>query len=201
MSQSLSHLFSSLGAEVIGIDSVVKQMLKDVRGNEVVGTNTVKSERQPLIGIPTVDSVAKSSGADGLTGGLGVIGSGIGGSGLLKSVVSPFGLIGSLVGGLLGLFGGGGGDAPTPLPKFTLPDSLKIDAGVSEDSRAPIVGASYAQNSRAGSNTSSSASPSITVQVQAMDSKSFLDHSNEIALAVRQAMLESSVLSDVIREM
>ena len=92
MSQSLSHLFSSLGAEVIGIDSVVKQMLKDVRGNEVVGTNTVKSERQPLIGIPTVDSVAKSSGADGLTGGLGVIGSGIGGSGLLKSVVSPFGL-------------------------------------------------------------------------------------------------------------
>jgi hypothetical protein len=40
----------------------------------------------------------------------------------------------------------------------------------------------------------------ITVQVQAMDSQSFLDHSNDIALAVRQAMLQSSVLNDVIRE-
>jgi hypothetical protein len=40
----------------------------------------------------------------------------------------------------------------------------------------------------------------ITVQVQAMDSQSFLDHSADIAMAVRQAMLESSVLNDVVRE-
>jgi hypothetical protein len=40
----------------------------------------------------------------------------------------------------------------------------------------------------------------ITVQVQAMDSRSFLDHSQDIALAVRQAMLETTVLNDVIRE-
>ena len=40
----------------------------------------------------------------------------------------------------------------------------------------------------------------ITVQVQAMDSRSFLDHSADIAMAVRQAMLESSVLNDVVRE-
>jgi hypothetical protein len=33
-----------------------------------------------------------------------------------------------------------------------------------------------------------------------MDSRSFFDHSNDIALAVRQAMLESSVLNDVVRE-
>jgi hypothetical protein len=38
------------------------------------------------------------------------------------------------------------------------------------------------------------------VQVQAMDSQSFLDHSDDIAQAVRQAMLQSSVLNDVIRE-
>lgn len=44
------------------------------------------------------------------------------------------------------------------------------------------------------------ATTQITVQVQAMDSQSFLDHSNDIALAVRQAMLQSSVLNDVIRE-
>ena len=45
-----------------------------------------------------------------------------------------------------------------------------------------------------------SAPAQITVQVQAMDSQSFLDHSADIAMAVRQAMLESSVLNDVIRE-
>jgi hypothetical protein len=44
------------------------------------------------------------------------------------------------------------------------------------------------------------ASTQITVHVQAMDSKSFLDHSNDIAMAVRQAMLESTALNDVIRE-
>jgi hypothetical protein len=38
------------------------------------------------------------------------------------------------------------------------------------------------------------------VQVQAMDSQSFLDHSSDIAQAVRQAMLQSSVLNDVVRE-
>ena len=43
-------------------------------------------------------------------------------------------------------------------------------------------------------------STQITVQVQAMDSQSFLDHSDDIAQAVRQAMLQSSVLNDVIRE-
>ena len=40
----------------------------------------------------------------------------------------------------------------------------------------------------------------MIVQVQAMDSQSFLDHSDDIAQAVRQAMLQSSVLNDVIRE-
>ena len=38
----------------------------------------------------------------------------------------------------------------------------------------------------------------ITVQVQAMDSQSFLDHSDDIAQAVRQAMLNMSSLNDVV---
>jgi hypothetical protein len=33
-----------------------------------------------------------------------------------------------------------------------------------------------------------------------MDSQSFLDRSNDIAAAVRKAMLETSTLNDVIRE-
>jgi len=42
--------------------------------------------------------------------------------------------------------------------------------------------------------------PQITVQVQAVDSRSFLDHSEEIARAVREAMLNSHALNDVVSE-
>jgi hypothetical protein len=38
------------------------------------------------------------------------------------------------------------------------------------------------------------------VQVQAMDSRSFLDHSDEIARAVREAMLNAHALNDVVNE-
>jgi hypothetical protein len=48
--------------------------------------------------------------------------------------------------------------------------------------------------------TSSGSGAQITVNVQAMDSQSFLDHSDDIAQAVRQAMLTSTTLNDVIRE-
>ena len=41
----------------------------------------------------------------------------------------------------------------------------------------------------------------ITIQVQAIDSRSFQDHSAEIAQAVREAMLNSHVLNDVVNEL
>ena len=47
--------------------------------------------------------------------------------------------------------------------------------------------------------SSSSGNSQVTIQVQALDSQSFLDRSQDIALAVRQAMLQSTVLNDVIR--
>jgi hypothetical protein len=42
--------------------------------------------------------------------------------------------------------------------------------------------------------------PNITIQVQAMDSRSFLDHSAEIAQAVREAMLNMHSLNDVVND-
>ncbi|MGB9604884.1 MAG: hypothetical protein ACPL88_03275 [Bryobacteraceae bacterium] len=41
----------------------------------------------------------------------------------------------------------------------------------------------------------------VTVQVQAIDSRSFMDHSWEIARAVRDAMLHSHALNDVVVEL
>jgi len=41
----------------------------------------------------------------------------------------------------------------------------------------------------------------VTVQVQAMDSRSFLEHSEDIARAVRTAVLHSHALNDVLNEL
>jgi hypothetical protein len=104
------------------------------------------------------------------------------------------------VSGLVGLFGSGGGGAQTQAPAaFVLPPSVHADAGVVAAS-APAFGVDYAGGGQPRSATTSAVAPQITVQVQAMDSQSFLDHSNDIAMAVRRAMLETSVLNDVIRE-
>jgi hypothetical protein len=43
--------------------------------------------------------------------------------------------------------------------------------------------------------------PQITVHVQAMDSRSFMDHSHDIASAVREAVLNIHSLNDVISDL
>lgn len=94
-----------------------------------------------------------------------------------------------------GLFGGGEPKAPPPLVKFTLPEPVRLNAGVSAELGGGPFAVDYGQGGRPRPVT---APAQVTVQVQAIDSRSFLDHSGEIARAVRQAMLESGVLSDLI---
>ena len=60
--------------------------------------------------------------------------------------------------------------------------------------------AAAAQEPGSGAGTRAIA-PQITIQVQAMDSRSFLDHSDQIAQAVRQAMLNSHSLNDVVNDL
>jgi hypothetical protein len=104
-----------------------------------------------------------------------------------------------LISGIASLFGGGGDSStPVPLTRFALPPAVQVNGGVSESG-----GPAFAvDNPQGGLPRAVPSSPpaQITVQVQAMDSQSFLDHSADIAMAVRQAMLESSVLNDVVRE-
>ena len=49
--------------------------------------------------------------------------------------------------------------------------------------------------------TATAPAPQITVNVQAMDARSFLDRSNDIALAVRDAMLNLNSINDVVNEL
>ena len=107
-----------------------------------------------------------------------------------------------LVGGLAKIFGSGN-DLPEPasnLASFVPPSALRVSAGFLDG-----VAREFAVDTQQGGAVRAVTQPvtattQITVQVNAMDSKSFLDHSDDIAKAVRQAMLESTVLNDVIRE-
>lgn len=107
--------------------------------------------------------------------------------------------IAPLITGLTGLFGGGGDSNSAPsFNRFIPPATIGADAGFSGAKGGGIFGADSASGNSPRAVTQSA--PQITVQVQAMDSQSFLDRSQDIANAVRQAMLETTVLNDVIRE-
>jgi hypothetical protein len=117
----------------------------------------------------------------------------------IESVLG-FGLgLSPLISGLVSLFGGGGSAQPAPLVPYVAPLPVNANAGIS-GSTPGAFGVDTAAGGLPRAVPAPSQSAQITVQVQAMDSQSFLDHSNDIALAVRQAMLTSTTLNDVIRE-
>jgi len=103
-----------------------------------------------------------------------------------------------ILSGLLHLFEGGGSCTPPPLVSFSLPPSVSFqDANTSGSG---FSAADYNQSGGPRAVNSSAAAP-ITVQVQAMDSRSFMDHSQDIAKAVRDAMLNMHSLNDVISDL
>jgi hypothetical protein len=119
-------------------------------------------------------------------------------SGLLGS---GFGLS-PLLTGLIGLFRGSE-QTPTataPLATYTQPPAIRFDGALSRQSGQPVYRADYEQGGLPRAPQATTSIPPITVQVQAMDSRSFLDHSDEIARAVREAMLNAHALNDVVNE-
>ena len=115
----------------------------------------------------------------------------------LSFLSSGFGLV-NLIGKL---FGGGGGEELPELVRYSLPPPVNLEAGLT-----PLQGIQpirYASDAlpRAVDTAPAVATTPVTIQVQAMDSRSFLDHSGEIAQAVREALLNSHALSDVVQEL
>ncbi|HEU0123420.1 MAG TPA: hypothetical protein VFQ91_23020 [Bryobacteraceae bacterium] len=126
-----------------------------------------------------------------------------------------------VVTGLLRLFGiGGKKEEPPPLEKFALPAPVRAEAGLSAsgdtflidrgagDSIRPLAtpapvgtGGSNANSAASTVNPAANSGANITVNVQAMDSQSFLDRREDIARAVREAMLQSHSLNDIVSEL
>ena len=117
-------------------------------------------------------------------------GGGLSGGGLLG--ISP---LVSLIGGL---FHRSNNATTLPdLPKFEMPDPLAWDLSVSPSSTARAETTTYGETGLPKTSTENR----VTVNIQAMDARSFLDRSNEIASALRSAMLHSSSVNDVMAEM
>lgn len=142
----------------------------------------------------------------GLSGSvLGTVASSSSGGGTVETVAmdvlkSAFGLV-PIVSGLLSLFGGGDSPAPEPLVKYALPSSIDYQA---MEVNGGFSGGDYDQMGvpRAyGSGMGATPAPGITVNVQAMDARSFLDRSSDIAAAVKDAMLNLNSINDVVNDL
>jgi len=117
-------------------------------------------------------------------------------SGLLGGALS----FAPIISGLVSLFGGGGAKPTATSTAFALPPSVQSQAGLTGGSNGQVVPVDYGQNGQVRAQSASS-SPQVNIQVNAMDSQSFLDHSDEIARAVREAILNSHSLNDAISDL
>ncbi len=184
-----SVLSGALGGQsTADLTTQLSQLTTQLQQLQTVNEGAVESgviTPTPIVPTSTAQSGAQASADTGST--------------LLNTLLSGLGLS-PLISGLASLFtGGGGSNTLPPLVKFTMPSALNANAGVSESDPGVAFGVDQSQGG--APRPATSATPSqITVQVQAMDSQSFLDRSSDIAAAVRQAMLQSNVLNDVIRE-
>jgi hypothetical protein len=124
-------------------------------------------------------NTSAQSGHSALSTAGGVASSLLGGGGL--------GLLSPLISGIASLFGGS--STPTPLPIYTPPPPVAISGTL--NSAAPNTAPSAAGSNQAGPTR-------VTVNVNAMDSQSFMDHSNDIANAVREAMLNMHPINGVV---
>jgi hypothetical protein len=119
-----------------------------------------------------------------------------------KTLVGGLSLM-PLVSAIVGLFTGNKAETPPPLTTYALPTALNFEGAAPQRAGELILAADYGQDGRprALPATAPFYVPPITVQVQAMDSRSFLDHSDDIARAVREAILNAHTLSDVVNEL
>jgi hypothetical protein len=129
------------------------------------------------------------------------------GSSTAETVIKTLGMVtglGPLATGLMAIFGSRGTEQDVPALQFEPSAPISIEAGLASNGQLTEI--SYGANgtARAVGNTAGRAAavnPSIQINVQAMDSRSFLDHSDDIARAVREAMLHSHSLNDVVSEL
>lgn len=107
------------------------------------------------------------------------------------------------IAGAISLFTGGKRDEEQPAAVMSpRPARRSVEYGLAASEGGAIVSTDRDERGRARlwRDGGDAAQQQIVVQVQAMDSRSFLDHRDEIASAVRQALMESHGLGSVLSE-
>jgi len=167
---------SQASQEITQLETQFKQQAALIQANtQAVQSNTSAHTGQSAGG-------AIGSAASGILGG---------GLGVLAPVVS----------GLLSLFGvGGSKPAPAPLPFYKPPPSIQVSDTLRTATPSAVSAGSAAAGGSGSASTTGGVNPApqITVNVSAMDSQSFMDRSNDIANAVREAMLNLHPINDVV---
>ncbi|MCX6596461.1 MAG: hypothetical protein NTV70_08850 [Acidobacteria bacterium] len=126
-----------------------------------------------------------------------------------RTVASTFGaglFLSPLISGLARLFGRGSEAADPELPAYARPVKVNLAAAVGPGPGGQLSRFDYDQSGTPRREVSSvSTGPSsltqnVTIQIQALDSRSIMDRRDDIASAVREAMLQSHPLNDVVAE-
>jgi len=116
--------------------------------------------------------------------------------GVASSLFGGLGLLSPLISGIASLFEGS--STPAPLPAYRPPPSVAISATLDSATPNASTSGSSASGQSASGSTQAPLAPQVTVNVTAMDSQSFMDHSNDIANAVREAMLNMHPINGVV---
>jgi hypothetical protein len=187
-----SSALSQAADQIAGLTASNQSLVDVINSNtQAVTQNSSAHASSGSSGGSTASTVGSIAGA--------VLGSGLG--------IIP------LISSIAGLFGGGSSDSAPTLTKYAAPPSVNVDLADTPGANNGISsfpGVVYGQNGlpqaapQSQNSTASSSSPSsqqVTVQVNAMDSQSFMDHSYEIAQAVRSAMLNMSSINDVVSDL
>ena len=176
------------GSEIERALESASRVISDLSQATAANTQALLGFSQGLGGLPSV--VVELLG--GLKGGGGGV------TGFFKSGLG----LSPLIGGIVGLFRKRRPE-PAALVPFLEPARLALEVANTENilSGFPRVDRGQSGEVRVVEQRPVVVQPQVTVNVSAMDSRSFLDRSDEIARAVREAMLHMHPVNDLISEL
>jgi hypothetical protein len=123
-------------------------------------------------------------------------------SNIASTVLGGGSILSPILSGLMSLFSGGdSSQTSTATLPFMLPAPVQYQTSLGTNSPGQTSPASQGVSGQSPAQAAAAAAPQVNIQVNAMDSQSFLDHRDEIARAVREVLLTSNSLNDVISGM
>lgn len=179
------------------LESVLAELITGVRSGDGATTSRTLAEMiAPLVGgisLPGLTGTGGTSGVSGAASASSFLGGLVDGGGVASGLGSAVPLL-----GLLGLLGGSQQESVATPVRFELPAASQLALGF-DASSGGLSSVDYGDRNTLRTSQQPVA-PQINIQVSAMDAKSFLDRSADIADAVRSAVLQSHSLSDVLTE-